>query len=81
MKALVHVTFKKTVLDPQGRTIQSAIANLGYDAVQDVRQGKFFEIELRPDADAAEARLQVEKIARDVLANPVIEEFRVDMEE
>ena len=81
MQALVHVTLKKTVLDPQGRTIRSALNNLGYSSVQGVRQGKFFEIELADGADAAQAREQVEKIAHDVLANPVIEEYEVELRE
>lgn len=79
MQALVHVTLKKTVLDPQGRTIRSALNNLGYSGIADVRQGKFFEIELADSADQQAAREQVEQIAREVLANPVIEEFEVEL--
>ena len=81
MEALVHVTLKKTVLDPQGRTICAALNNLGHESVANVRQGKFFEIELAEDADPARAKADVEKIARDVLANPVIEEFTVEIRE
>jgi phosphoribosylformylglycinamidine synthase len=81
MEARVHVTLKKTVLDPQGRTICAALNNLGHQSVASVRQGKYFEIELTSDADPAQAREQVEKIARDVLANPVIEEFTVEIRE
>ena len=81
MQALVHVTLKKTVLDPQGRTIRSALNNLGFSGVQEVRQGKFFEIELADGADPAQAREQVEKIAHEVLANPVIEEYEVELRE
>lgn len=79
MKALVHVTFKKTVLDPQGRTIQAALNNLGYGPVADVRQGKFFEIELAEGVDVQNAKAEVEKIAKDVLANPVIEDYTVEI--
>jgi phosphoribosylformylglycinamidine synthase len=79
MQALVHVTLKKTVLDPQGRTISSTLNGLGHSSVLDVRQGKFFEIELAQDLSAEQARQQVEAIAREVLANPVIEEFRVEI--
>lgn len=79
MRAVVHVTLKKTVLDPQGRTISSTLNGLGHRNIKDVRQGKYFEIEL--DGDGEEARGQIEKIAHDVLANPVIEEYRVDVEE
>jgi phosphoribosylformylglycinamidine synthase subunit PurS len=81
MEALVHVTLKKTVLDPQGRTICAALNSLGHASVSSVRQGKFFEIELAEDADPAEARESVERIAREVLANPVIEEFTVEIRE
>lgn len=81
MEALVHVMLKKTVLDPQGRTICAALNNLGHDSVASVRQGKFFEIELPDGTDRAQAQEQVEKIARDVLANPVIEEFTVEIRE
>jgi phosphoribosylformylglycinamidine synthase len=79
MQALVHVTLKKTVLDPQGRTISSTLNGLGHSSVLDVRQGKFFEIELAQDLSAEQARQQVEAIAREVLANPVIEEYRVEI--
>jgi phosphoribosylformylglycinamidine synthase len=79
MQALVHVTLKKTVLDPQGRTISSTLNGLGHTSVLDVRQGKFFEIELAEGLSAEQARQQVEAIAREVLANPVIEEYRVEI--
>lgn len=81
MRAVVHVTLKKTVLDPQGRTIRSALNNFGYASVQDVRQGKFFEIEFADGTDASEAEAETNKFAHDVLANPVIEEFTVEFEE
>ena len=81
MEAVVHVTLKKTVLDPQGRTICSALNNLGHDSVTGVRAGKFFEIELAQEVDPARAREQIERIAREVLANPVIEEYTVDIRE
>lgn len=79
MKAIVHVALKKTVLDPQGRTISSALNSQGYDAVSDVRQGKYFEIDLAEGLDKGAAYAQVSKIASDVLANPVIEEFDVEI--
>lgn len=69
---------KQTVLDPQGKTIYNALASLGYTAVQDVRQGKFFVLELS-DLNHAEAEAQIGKIARDVLANLVIEDFRFEI--
>lgn len=69
---------KQTVLDPQGQTIQHALASLGYNKVQEVRQGKFFVLAL-DGVSREEAQKQVEKIARDVLTNPVIEEFRFEI--
>lgn len=80
MKALVYVTLKKTVLDPQGATIARALQGMGHPEITDVRQGKFFEIELE-GVSAGEARPLLEKIAEDVLSNPVIEEFRVELKE
>ena len=78
MKAHVWVMLKTTVLDPQGQTIQRALSSLGYSAVQDVRQGKFFVLAL-DGMSRAEAKTQVERIAKDVLTNPVIEEFRFEI--
>ena len=74
------MTLKKTVLDPQGRTICSTLNGLGHNNVVDVRQGKYFEIEVRGDASPEDVRRELETIAKDVLANPVIEEFHVDLE-
>ena len=80
MKARVFVKLKKSVLDPQGKTIQHSLSNLGYHDVQDVRQGKFFEIILNADLSQDEARQQVESIAKKVLTNPVIEDFRYELD-
>jgi phosphoribosylformylglycinamidine synthase subunit PurS len=80
MKAHVWVMLKSTVLDPQGQTIQHALASLGYAQVREVRQGKFFVLELN-GTSREDARKQVERIAREVLTNPVIEEFRFEIEE
>lgn len=80
IKAHVWVNLKSTVLDPQGTAIQHALASLGHTAVQDVRQGKFFVLNLA-DLDPAAARAEVERIAREVLTNPVIEEFRFEIVE
>jgi phosphoribosylformylglycinamidine synthase len=71
---------KPTVLDPQGQTIQHALASLGYTSVRDVRQGKFFVLELN-GLSRGEAEKQVERLAREVLANPVIEQFRFEIVE
>jgi phosphoribosylformylglycinamidine synthase len=78
MKVRVYVSLKPTVLDPQGKTIQSALNGLGHKAVSSVRQGKFFDMTLDGPADSAQLREEAERIARDVLANPVIEEYRVE---
>jgi len=77
-KARVYVTLKKSVFDPQGKTIQDALRSMGYSDVEDVRQGKYFELALAGSPDAARAR--IEEIARRVLSNPVIESFRVEVE-
>jgi phosphoribosylformylglycinamidine synthase len=69
---------KPTVLDPQGQAIQHALAGLGYSSVKDVRQGKFFVLELE-STTRAQGEEQVARIARDVLANPVIESFRFEI--
>jgi len=81
MKADVYVSLKKTVLDPQGETIRSALQGLGFHGVKAVRQGKHFELQLAPDLSPEQAREQVEKIAKEVLTNPVIEEFSYRLEE
>jgi phosphoribosylformylglycinamidine synthase len=79
-KARVYVTLKKSVFDPQGKTIHDALQSLGYAAVADVRQGKFFELAL-DGVSPEEARRTAEEVARKVLANPVIESYRVEVEE
>jgi phosphoribosylformylglycinamidine synthase len=81
MKAHVYVTPKQTVLDPQGQAIQGALKKMQYQGIQDVRQGKYFVIRLADTLDAAQARTEVERIAGEVLTNPVIEEFRFHLEE
>jgi phosphoribosylformylglycinamidine synthase len=81
MKAYVYVTLKKTVLDPQGKTIHGALNKMGYNGVGDVRQGKYFEITLNGGLEKAAAKVEVERIAKEVLCNPVIEEFKYSIEE
>ncbi len=78
MKARVYVSPKSTVLDPQGQTICSALHGLGYRNISSVRQGKYFEIALDAATSSEQAHKDIDTIARDVLANPVIEEFRVE---
>jgi phosphoribosylformylglycinamidine synthase PurS subunit len=79
MKAQVYVSLKRTVLDPQGKTIHSALKKMGYQDVQDIRQGKYFELTLGEGLDRAAAEKEVERIAREVLTNPVIEEFSFEL--
>jgi len=79
MKAKVYVTLKPSVLDPQGKAIQHSLELLGHAAISDVRQGKYFEIAFGGDITPENARTIAERIAADVLANPVIEDFRVEV--
>lgn len=81
MKAQVFVSLKKSVLDPQGKTIHGALTKFGYKGLQEVRQGKYFEITLNSGISRTEAEAEVERIAREVLTNPVIEEFRFSLED
>jgi phosphoribosylformylglycinamidine synthase len=81
MKASVYVTPKTSVLDPQGQTIQNALRKIGFADVTSVRQGKYFQIALADGLSADAARTLVERIAREVLTNPVIEEFTFRIEE
>ena len=80
MKAKVYVNLKSGVLDPQGKAIQHSVELLGFSGISDVRQGKYFEIALDGSVDDIQARESVEKIAREVLSNPIIEEYRVEIE-
>lgn len=79
MKAKVYVTLKPSILDPQGKTIAQALHTMGYDAITDVRQGKFFELDIQADSPD-EARAVVSEVAERVLANPVIESCRVEVD-
>jgi phosphoribosylformylglycinamidine synthase subunit PurS len=78
IRAHVWVMLKQTVLDPQGTAIQQALASLGHTAVTSVREGKFFVLDLE-GLDHAAASAEIERIAREVLTNPVIEEFRFEI--
>jgi phosphoribosylformylglycinamidine synthase subunit PurS len=80
MKAKVYVTLKPGVLDPQGKAIHHSAELLGYQGIADIRQGKYFEIAIADDVSVEDARTSAEKIANDVLANPVIEDYRVEIE-
>ena len=79
MKAKVYVTLKPSVLDPQGKAIHHSVESLGYKDISDVRQGKYFEIALDDAISETDARVAVEKIAKDVLTNPIIEDYRVEI--
>ncbi len=79
MRARVFVTLKPSVFDPQGRTIAEALHSLGYANVGDVRQGKYFELDLAT-TEAGEARALAAEVADKVLANPVIESYRIEVD-
>lgn len=79
MKARVFVTLKPSVFDPQGQTIADALHSMGYNSVGDVRQGKYFELELAA-ANADQARTLASEVADRLLANPVIESYRIEVD-
>jgi len=79
MKAKVYVSLKPGILDPQGKAIQHSVELLGFGGIADVRQGKYFEIAL-DDANEQQARESVARMAREVLSNPIIEDYRVEIE-
>lgn len=79
MKARVYVSMKPTVLDPQGQTICAALNGLGHKEIVSVRQGKYFEIAIADGTPSDSAVKDLDEIARDVLSNPVIEEYRVEI--
>jgi phosphoribosylformylglycinamidine synthase PurS subunit len=79
MRARVFVTLKASVFDPQGKTIADALRSLGYGAVDDVRQGKYFELDLKT-TEAAQARELAAEVADKLLANPVIESYRIEVD-
>ena len=80
MKAKVYVTLKPSVLDPQGKAIHHSVESLGFKNVDDIRQGKYFEIAMDAEISEPFARELAEKIAKDILANPVIEDYMVEVE-
>ena len=79
MKARVHVTLKNGVLDPQGKAIQHALGSLGFDGVDDVRQGKYIELDLST-TDKAAAEANVEEMCKKLLANMVSENYSIEIE-
>ena len=80
MKAKVYVTLKPGVLDPQGKAIQHSVELLGFACIADVRQGKYFEIALDNSLPEDQARESAVRMAAEVLSNPIIEDFRVEIE-
>ena len=80
MKAKVYVTLKTSVLDPQGKAIRHSVELLGYQGISDIRQGKYFEIAV-DSSNSDDARAEAERMAREVLSNPIIEDFRVEIEQ
>ncbi len=78
MKARIHVSLKQGVLDPQGKAIGNALKALGFAGVDEVRQGKLIELDLA-DSDPASARARVEAMCQQLLANPVIEDYAIEI--
>ena len=78
MKARVHVSLKSGVLDPQGKAIGNALNALGFAGIGEVRQGKLIELELT-DTDPAAARIRVQEMCRQLLANPMIENYTIEI--
>ncbi len=78
MKAKVHIRLKQGVLDPQGKAIEGALSGLGFDGVDNVRQGKFIELEIN-ESDPAKARTQIEAMCQKLLANPVMENYDIEV--
>ena len=80
MKARVHITLKTGVLDPQGKAVHNALSSLGFEGVEDVRQGKYLELDLS-ETDGKQARAAVESMCTRLLANTVIEDFQIELED
>jgi len=78
LKATVHVTLKNGVLDPQGKAVQNALSGLSFSGVEDVRQGKFIELELS-ETDPEKAHAQVDDMCKKLLANTVIENYAIEI--
>ena len=78
MKAIIRVALKSGVLDPQGRTIARSLAHMGFEGVTSARQGKIIELELNT-RDAEQARIDVEKMCKQLLANVVIEDYQIEI--
>ena len=79
MKVSVTVTLKKDVLDPQGKVVNQTLKNMGYENIIDIRQGKYFEIELN-ETDKEKAKKIIEEICKKLLANVVIEDYKIHLD-
>ncbi len=80
MKAKVYVNLKPGILDPQGKAIHHSVELLGFKGIADIRQGKYFEIAIDSSVGEDQAREAIGRMARDVLSNPIIEDYRVEIE-
>ena len=80
MKISVTVTLKKDVLDPQGKVVQQTLKNMGYETIENVRQGKYFEIELN-ETDKQKSQEIIDNICKKLLINPVIENYKINLKE
>lgn len=80
MKVKVYVTLKPSVLDPQGKAIHHSVEGLGHNNIEDIRQGKYFEVSFADGTSYDEATASAKQIASNVLANPVIEDYRVEVD-
>ena len=80
MKAKVHITLRNSILDPQGNAIEGALAGLGFAGISGVRQGKYIELEIA-ETDTTKARVQIEEMCKKLLANPVMENYEIELVE
>lgn len=80
MKARIHITLKNGVLDPQGKAIQFALGDLGFDGVEDVRQGKYIEVDIA-EKDPEKAKAALDDMCKKLLANTVIENYTIDLDD
>ena len=80
MKISVTVTLKKDVLDPQGKVVKQTLKNMGYETIENVRQGKYFEIELN-ETDKQKSQEIIDNICKKLLINPVIENYKINLKE
>ena len=80
MKAKIVITPKKAVVDPQGKTVQQALEHMGHQGITGVHVGKYLEIDLAPGTDAESARTALDEACHRFLSNPVIEDYRLEME-